>query len=342
MGSLAGGEAVVLLANPNAGGGKASEVARRAVRTLARLGVEARMVLPRREAEAAEAVRAAVLRLESEGRRLRALVAVGGDGTVRRAAVLAGKAGLPLGIIPAGTGNGAAYSLGLPLDPGEACRIVTHGLPRAIDLGRVEFPGGGSAPGGDGAAGTGGPERRSPELFVNVAGAGLDAAISRAYEVDRTGPRGVPGYVLAALRSLATSEPVPLELGLDGETREFEALLVAIGNGAFYGKGIRIAPPASPSDGLLDVVVVLAAGPAEISALVPLLLLGRHTGHPKVRTFRAREVTVAAGAGTVRPVPVHADGDTIGELPVRVSVVPGGIDLLGPKPEGRFGRYRAR
>jgi diacylglycerol kinase (ATP) len=240
-------------------------------------------------------------------------VAVGGDGTVRLAAGLATRIALPLGIIPSGTGNGIAYSLGLPLDPWEACRVVASGRPVPCDLGLIED-----------ISGRGNP----PLQFINVCGAGLDAVIARTYRDDGLGVRGVPGYAIAAVRSLVTYHSFPVELVADGEALELEVLLVAVGNGAFYGKGIRIAPLAQPADGLLDVCVILPVGPAEFSSLVPMLLLGRHLAHPRVRTFRAREVVIRAGPEASGSVPVHADGDVVAELPVRVSVVPGGIRFV--------------
>jgi diacylglycerol kinase (ATP) len=283
------------------------------VRTLAGLGVASESVVPGSPAEARPAVLEAVDALTRSGKPPAALVAVGGDGTVRLATGVAAGLGLPLGIIPAGTGNGVAYSLGLPLDAWEACRVVARGSAMPCDLGIVEFPGSGAP----------------SEAFLNVAGAGLDAAITATYHEDGLGVRGVPGYVIAALRSLATYTAVPLDLELDGRPSRHEVLLVAIGNGAFYGKGVRIVPSAEPSDGLLDVLVVQAAGLADLSSLVPLLLLGRHTRHPRVRTYRAREITIRAAEGeTARAVGVQADGDVIGRLPVRVSVRPGGIRVL--------------
>lgn len=329
-----GRQALVLLANPTAGGGAAARIARQAVHTFAGLGLHAVLVEPGCPGEAAVAVREAIDKLSTADRPPRALVAVGGDGTIRVAAAVAMDAGLPMGIVPAGTGNGVAYSLGLPLDAWEACRLIATGTPQPCDLGRIEFPGEGDQP-GDG--------RHPSVLFLNVAGVGLDAAITRVYHEDGLGVRGVPGYALATVRSLLAYEPVPLDLGLDGETLRLEALLVAIGNGSFYGKGIQIIPPARPSDGLLDVCVVLPAGLADLSSLVPMLLLARHTHHPKVRTFRARQVEVRTGAGASRSVPVHADGDVVGDLPVRISVIPGGIRLVlggGGVPHRRAGKPR--
>lgn len=323
---------VLLLANPAAGGGAALRIAYRAVPVLAELGVAAEVVAPPSAADARPAVREALARCVGRGQPPRTLVAVGGDGTVRLAAAIARDLDLPLGIIPAGTGNGAAYSLGLPLDPWEACRVVAEGEPGPCDLGRVDFC---DAQG-----------RFLPEFFVNVAGAGLDAAISRVYQTERPLLRGVPGYVVAALRSLVSFRAVPLAIEADGRREELEALLVAVGNGAFYGKGLRIVPSADPSDGVLDVLAVLAAGPRELSSLAARLLAGRHADHPKVRTFRARQVVIRVPPGpdgstpVVRPVPVHADGDVIGVLPVRVSVVQRAIRLV--QESGRRGSRRPR
>ncbi len=305
--------ALVLLANPTAGGGGAGRVARQAVRTFAGLGHDAVLVEPLTAESVLPAVREAAGELTAADRPARALVAVGGDGTVRVAASAARETGLPLGVVPAGTGNGVAYSLGLPLDPWEACRIVAAGEPVPCDLGLLEFAGGSPS---------------SSALFLNVAGVGLDAEISRVYHEDGLRVRGVPGYALAAVRSLWTYRPVPLSLEVDGEGLELEALLLAIGNGSFYGKGIRIVPHARPTDGWLDVCVVLEAGLADLPSLVPMLLLGRHLSHPKVRTFRARTLKVTGRAAGGSAVPVHADGDLVGYLPVRVSVVPGGIRLV--------------
>lgn len=313
-----------MLGNPTAGRGAALGVARQVVHTLGGLGLEAFLVLPGGPPEAAAAVRSAADELARRGRPPSALVAVGGDGTVRLAAGLAADTGLELGMIPAGTGNGTAYSLGLPLDAWEACRVVARGRAVPCDLGLLEFPGGGEAAG----------------PFLNVAGAGLDAVIARTYgEQGRLGLHGVTGYLVAALRSLAAFRPVPLEIVLDGQALELEVLLVAVGNGAFYGKGIRIVPPADPADGYLDVCLVLPVSLADLSLLVPLLLAGRHPRHPKVRVLRGREVVLrvagpARGAGAV---PVHADGDLVGELPVRFTVRSGGVRVIVPEGVPRTG-----
>ncbi len=308
------GPPVVLLANPVAGGGAAGRIARQVVHTLAGLRVEVLPVYPGSPDEAGAAIAETVAAAEARtGLRPRALVAVGGDGTIRLGAGLAVESGLPLGVVPAGTGNGIAYSLGLPLDPWEACRVVARGTPEPCDLGRLVFTGGP----GDGST-----------LFINVAGAGLDAVVARTYRDGGVGGRGGPGYALAVLHSLATYRPVALRLTVDGEPLATEALLVAVGNGGFYGKGVRVAPSASPADGLLDVLIVLPLGLGELSGLLPLFLLGRHESHPRVRTLRVREVVIEADPGEPRDVPVHADGDVVWSLPVRVSVVPGAVRVI--------------
>jgi len=305
--------AVILLSNPAAGGGAGAQVARQAVHTFAGLGHKAVLVSPPGPDAIKPAVVEALRSLGVTGPSQAILTAVGGDGTVRLAAEVAADLGVPLGIIPAGTGNGVAYSLGLPLDPWEACRVIATGPVVACDLGRIEFA----------------PETGDrPTGFLNVAGAGLDAAITETYERTGLGLRGVPGYAVAALRSLASHAPALLDLTLDGRPLTLSALLVAVGNGPFYGKGIRIVPSAMPADGFLDVCVVLEVGLADLSTLVPLVLLGRHTGHPKVRTFRVREAFISPRPGATKPPLVQADGDLVGRLPARFSVIPGGVRLV--------------
>ncbi|MCL6581575.1 MAG: hypothetical protein K6U08_08195, partial [Firmicutes bacterium] len=123
--------------------------------------------------------------------------------------------------------------------------------------------------------------------------------------------------------------PTPLDLELGGRVVQLDALLFAIGNGSYYGKGIAVVPPAHPADGALDVCIVLPAGPADLTTLVPRLLLGRHVAHPKVRMVHGREFVVRARPGATGPVAVHADGDVVGELPVRVTVLEGALRVLG-------------
>ena len=112
-------------------------------------------------------------------------------------------------------------------------------------------------------------------------------------------------------------------LELDGVSRGFEGTLVAVGNCASYGGGMRIVPAADPADGLLDVLTAEPLGRLALARLKPRLRRGTHVTDPRVSTFRARQIRVYA-EGIVG----YADGERIGPLPLDVTCVPGAVRLL--------------
>ncbi|MDQ7794694.1 MAG: diacylglycerol kinase family lipid kinase [bacterium] len=232
------------------------------------------------------------------------VVAMGGDGTVREVARGLAGTGASLAIIPAGTGNGTAQSLGLPADLERACRVAARGVPRPVDVG--------SSPLG---------------LFLNVAGVGLDARITQEYRLGPY-PPGLPGYAAAALRSLPGFHPSRLTVTLDDTAQTLQGMLALIGNGGYYGKGVRFARRADPADGRFDVYLVEEANLAEIAALFSLLILGRVAEHPLVHAYRARRVAVTADV----PLLVHLDGDVVGETPASFELLPGRLKVLAPGP----------
>jgi len=133
------------------------------------------------------------------------------------------------------------------------------------------------------------------------------------------------------LAELRTFRPVPFELVLDGELWGTEAMLVAVGNSASYGGGMRAAPGAMLDDGLLDVVVLENVPKLTfLTKILPRVFKGEHLREPRVHVLRAREITVSAD----RPFTMYADGDPIGELPLRVRALPGAINVIVPADSG--------
>jgi len=285
---------IALLTNPAAGKGRAARVREVALPLLHGAGWRVRSLAGRDAEEASDLARKAV----ADG--VEALVVCGGDGLVHLAAQALAGTDVPLGVLPAGTGNDVARYFDIPRkDPAAAAARLLAWQPRTIDLARA----------GD-------------RWFVTVLAAGFDAVVNeRANRM--TWPRGQMRYNLATIAELRTFEPLRYELDLDGEQRQLEAMLVAVGNGPSFGGGLRIAEGASLDDGLLDVIVI---GPMTKPALVrtyPKLFNGTHTGHPRFSRYRVRRVTVAC-PGIVG----YADGERYGALPLTVEAVPQALKVL--------------
>ena len=290
---------VCLIVNPSAGGGKAGRVAPDVERTLREQGLDVRRVDTRDLAHARELA-------ERGARAGETVVVLSGDGLIGVVAdVLRNFPGAVLGVLPGGRGNDLARVLGIPKDPIAACAVIARGVPRAIDLGEV----GGQA-------------------FVGIASAGFD---SEANRIANEAPAWLGGLVYAygALRALASWRPARFEIELDppGERLTFMAYTVGAANSKSYGGGMRAAPGAMLDDGLLEVVVLETVSKlAFLTKLLPKVFKGTHVELPSVHVFRAAAVELSAD----RPFTMYADGDPIGELPVRVSAVGGALSVLVP------------
>jgi diacylglycerol kinase (ATP) len=292
---------IAVLANPAAGRGRHRGLLPAILERLGAGGRAVRLLDAHTGAQAERLCRLAV----AEG--VEAIVAVGGDGTVHRALQAVAGTGVPLGVVPVGTGNDIAACTGVPLDPLQAAASIGLGLraevSTAVDLARVAVPGG-------------------DRWFGAVLAAGFDAVVNeRANRLPW--PRGPRRYDLAIGWELARLRPRRYTLHLDGEMVQTDAVLVAVGNCPSYGGGMRICPAADPTDGLLDVVVGARMSRTSLVRLRPRLHGGTHVEDPLVTSYRARVVRVEA-AGIVG----YADGERIGPLPLTVSCMPGAVRLL--------------
>ncbi|WP_162802030.1 diacylglycerol/lipid kinase family protein [Ornithinimicrobium murale] len=231
------------------------------------------------------------------------LVAVGGDGVVQAAANTLVGSSTALGIVPAGTGNDNARSLGIPLSTDRAMQTLLTGRRRSIDLIHVD------------------------PYDLHVVGSvpcGLDALIaSRAATLPRW--LGAQSYTIATLPEIIRLRPMDYRLEVDDRVLELTGLVVAVCNMPIYGGGMRIAPDADPADGLLDVIIIEPVGAASALRLLRGVFSGRHSNHPAVRFERARRVSVA-GPQLI----AHGDGDPLGPLPVECTVAPAAIEIMVP------------
>ncbi|WP_326751815.1 diacylglycerol kinase [Streptomyces hirsutus] len=292
---------ITLFVNPAAGRGRGARAALPAASALRAAGFSVRTVLGEDAADALVRARDAVEKGTG------ALVAVGGDGMANLALQAVVGTGTPLGLIAVGSGNDFARSLGMPLkEPAAAGRMIADALKcgrvRDIDLGRV----------GD-------------RWFGTVLASGFDSRVNDRGNRMRL-PAGRFKYDLAMVAELTALRPIPYRITLDdGDVREVEATLVAVGNGASYGGGMRICPGADLTDGLFDVTVVGGFGRATLLRVFPTVYRGTHVGRPEVSVFRASRVELAA-----EEVTGYADGEPLGPLPLTASCVRGAVRVVGP------------
>jgi YegS/Rv2252/BmrU family lipid kinase len=297
---------VCLIVNPAAGGGKAGRVAPAVEQALRGHGLSVRRVDTRDLDHARE------LAAEAAGKG-EMVVALSGDGLLGVLAdILREVPGAVLGVLPGGRGNDLARVLGIPEDPVAACATIAHGVARAIDLGLV------SEARPDAPA----------QAFVGIASVGFDSDANR---IANEAPAWLGGLVYAygALRALAAWRPARFEIELDppGERRAFTAFTIGACNSKAYGGGMRAAPDALLDDGLLDVVVLESVSKlAFLTRILPKVFSGKHVLEPGVRVFQAKEVSISCE----RPFTMYADGDPIGQLPVRVRALRGAVTMLTP------------
>lgn len=297
---------VCLIVNPSAGGGKGGRIAPQVEGALRDHGLSVRRV------DTTDLEHARGLALEAAGTR-ETVVALSGDGMVGAIAdALRTVPGAVLGVLPGGRGNDLARVLGISADPLAACATIAEGIPRAMDLGEVS----GSSPDAIGRA------------FVGIASAGFDSDANRI--ANQAPPRlGQLVYAYGALRALISWRPARFEIELDppGERHVFTGYSVGAANSKAYGGGMRAAPDAMLDDGLLEVVVLESVSKLRfLTRILPKVFSGTHVREPSVHVFRAREISVSAD----RPFTMYADGDPIGELPVRVRAVRAAVTVLVP------------
>ncbi|WP_137845227.1 diacylglycerol kinase [Microbacterium sp. 2FI] len=299
---------LALLTNPAARSGAHTGAAMEAAEHLRAHGVQTSIVSGGSAAESSALLRTAIdLGVD-------AVAVSGGDGTVNLAIQELAGTGIPLGIIPAGTGNDFATALGLrQMDAAAAAAAIVTGSTRTIDLARVTREDGSTA------------------FYGSVLASGFDSKVNDRANAMRW-PRGGSRYNIAILIEFLTLAGIPYEIEAvlaDGTTERFtgDRVMATVGNGTSYGGGIPICPDADVEDGLLDLILVRPAGRLRLLRLLPRVYRGTHTSLEEVTTRRVRSVRLSAPGVTA-----YADGDPIGALPLTIDVVPRSLTVFAPQP----------
>ncbi|MFB8787974.1 MAG: lipid kinase [Potamolinea sp.] len=227
----------------------------------------------------------------------------GGDGTLNAAIEGLVDTNLPLGILPLGTANDLARTLGIPQSIPEACQIIANGNSRRIDLGKVNH-----------------------KHFFNVASLGLSVQITN--QLDKKAKRrwGVLAYALTAIQVVWKTRPFNAQICMGEDCIHVKTVQIAVGNGRYYGGGMAVADDAAINDQRLDLYSLECDRWWQILLLLPAIWRGKHSNWPGVRTLEGTEFEIS----TKRPYPINADGEIVTYTPAKFQLIPKAVAVFVP------------
>lgn len=236
------------------------------------------------------------------------LVCYGGDGTAMQVAAGIVGTGIPLGLVPGGTGNLLAGNLRLPRSPTQAARALLTARPHAIDLGVIERADG-------------------PHYFAVASGAGFDARLMAGTDAAAKRRWKFGAYVARAIVTLGQVRSAPYRITVDGVPHDVRsAMLLVLNCGELIPPFMRMGKGIAPDDGWLDVVALRADSVVESARAVISALSGAANGAGRVWRGRGRTVRVERLEGPAEPV--QMDGEVVGETPFEAQLLPGALNVL--------------
>ncbi|MDO5112194.1 MAG: diacylglycerol kinase family lipid kinase [Clostridia bacterium] len=231
----------------------------------------------------------------------RCIVAVGGDGTMNEVAAALIGSDATMGMLPFGTGNDLARVLGLPTEPMAALSVLLKGQTRLMDTGRA-----------------------NERVFLNVAGIGFDVDGLLATLKYKHRFRGMFPYMLGIFDALTHMRTLHMTFEANGETFREDTLLMGVGNGQYFGGGMRAVPTADPFDGLFDVYIVRKVGIFRFLTLLPSFVKGKHAQKACVRHFRTTDIRISCPEDCMLDI----DGEVTEHTPARFTLLPASLRLL--------------
>jgi diacylglycerol kinase (ATP) len=237
------------------------------------------------------------------------ILAVGGDGTINEvvSGLLDGQHQTPLAVIPAGTMNDFAFARNLPRTEDKICDMIRSRKLEAIDIGCA-----------------------NNRYFVNVAAAGFLTDVAHKVPVESKTVLGQLAYILEGARDLSTQAIQPITMHFETDDRQFDedVLLFLVTNSSSVGGFRNLAPEASVSDGLLDVMIVKRQNVLELLPLLVQLVNGDHVNNPTITYFQTSRLKVTCAEP--QEIPLDLDGELGGQLPLDIKVLPSALRLLVP------------
>ena len=249
------------------------------------------------------------------------VVAVGGDGTLNEVVNGFFHNGAPiptsskLAMVPLGTGGDFRRTLRIPTDARQAIDVLRSGLARRLDAGCVTYRA------SDGSTGV--------RHFINIADAGLGGDVVQSMG-NGTKRFGSAAYTLGGLRALIGYKNKPMTVNIDGSTHELaKAQQVVVANCQFFGGGMQMAPSASPTDGVFDVILIKNAGKIETMRGMNDFRAGKHLdqSNPKIELVYGKRISVTSPV----QVRIDVDGEAVGFLPALFEIQPGAIEFITPR-----------
>ena len=291
---------LALVVNPAAGHGRARRLAPRVERRLADAGVRVTTTI----ATSADQAHGACADAVADG--VDGVVVLGGDGMAHLGLNACAGTDVPLGVVPAGTGNDFARGIGVRGGWSGALEAIVADTTRRIDLAEV----------------TGSLYHGELEYVGCVVSTGFDEKVNFRANHSRL-DLGKLSYLGAVFAEVRHFKPLRYRLTLDGTPREVDAILVAVANSGIFGGGIRIAPDYDLADGLLDVVIVHAVPFSVLLQLLPKIATGKPFDHPALERARVRQCVVDGD-----DLYGMADGEPLGRPPLTVTAAPGALRIF--------------
>lgn len=283
------------LINPVANAGKCLEKFAAVEELLQKRGVSYRVECSKRPGDITLLAKEAAIRKED------CVVVVGGDGTVREAVEALTYSETALCILPFGTGNDFAKTLGITESPSEGVERLLRGESAYIDAAKA-----------------------NTSYFLNVAGFGFDVEVLLQTERYKKRFKAKSAYIMGLLHALVHLKPYRITVEGTEQGRQYAAMIASVGNGRYIGGGMAAHPGADVKDGLLDVCIMHNVKKRRVPPVLTRFVKGRHIGLPETAYYRAKTVTITAET----ELPVQLDGEIIEKTPVTFQVLPNAIRLI--------------
>ncbi|MUK86918.1 YegS/Rv2252/BmrU family lipid kinase [Ornithinibacillus sp. L9] len=291
------------IVNKYSGSGRALKIWRRVAKLLQEKHIDYDVSITEHPHHASELVKDIMKK-----NNVKAIIAVGGDGTVHE--IINGLIGskIPLGIIPAGSGNDFCRGMRIPLKYDQALERILKGDKKTIDVGHI-----------------------NNKFFATIVGIGFDGQVaqktnqSQNKKILNLAGMGSLSYIINVLKVLFYYKPTNVDLHIDQEPIKHQNVwLIAIANSPFYAGGMMICPNAKNDDQLFDVCIVKEISRWQLLRIFPSVFKGKHVNHSAVTIFKAKELEILSK----RPMTAHGDGEIIGETPLKIMISPSTLSVL--------------